>query len=234
MREGSPDADSPMKQPSPTPEALRAFYAGLGLDLAMDAARSLAAYLDMLVRWNQRMNLVGARSWQEAAELAQDSLPLARLLDQLPLPAAPRVWDLGAGAGLPGIPLRCVWKKGRYWLVEAREKRALFLRQAVFSLKLGGTEVFMGRAEDFMAREGACDVLVSRAFMPWEKLLAFAGPRVAGGGFAVFMLNESLQGRPLPAGWRLYAEAVYEAGGKRRQLCALAPLDREGQGEADA
>ncbi len=234
MREGSPDADSPMKQPSPTPEALRAFYAGLGLDLAMDAARPLAAYLDMLVRWNQRMNLVGARSWQEAAELAQDSLPLARLLDQLPLPAAPRVWDLGAGAGLPGIPLRCVWKKGRYWLVEAREKRALFLRQAVFSLKLGGTEVFMGRAEDFMAREGACDVLVSRAFMPWEKLLAFAGPRVAGGGFAVFMLNESLQGRPLPAGWRLYAEAVYEAGGKRRQLCALAPLDREGQGEADA
>ncbi len=234
MREGSPDADSPMKQPSPTPEALRAFYAGLGLDLAMDAVRSLAAYLDMLVRWNQRMNLVGARSWQEAAELAQDSLPLARLLDQLPLPAAPRVWDLGAGAGLPGIPLRCVWKKGRYWLVEAREKRALFLRQAVFSLKLGGTEVFMGRAEDFMAREGACDVLVSRAFMPWEKLLAFAGPRVAGGGFAVFMLNESLQGRPLPAGWRLYAEAVYEAGGKRRQLCALAPLDREGQGEADA
>lgn len=234
MREGSPDADSPMKQPSPTPEALRAFYAGLGLDLAMDAARSLAAYLDMLVRWNQRMNLVGARSWQEAAELAQDSLPLARLLDQLPLPAAPRVWDLGAGAGLPGIPLRCVWKKGRYWLVEAREKRALFLRQAVFSLKLGGTEVFMGRAEDFMAREGACDVLVSRAFMPWEKLLAFAGPRVAGGGFAVFMLNESLQGRPLPAGWRLYAEAVYEAGGKRRQLCALAPLDREGLGEADA
>ncbi|MCR5171150.1 MAG: 16S rRNA (guanine(527)-N(7))-methyltransferase RsmG [Desulfovibrio sp.] len=223
-----------MKQPSPTPEALRAFYAGLGLDLAMDAARPLAAYLDMLVRWNQRMNLVGARSWQEAAELAQDSLPLARLLDQLPLPAAPRVWDLGAGAGLPGIPLRCVWKKGRYWLVEAREKRALFLRQAVFSLKLGGTEVFMGRAEDFMAREGACDVLVSRAFMPWEKLLAFAGPRVAGGGFAVFMLNESLQGRPLPAGWRLYAEAVYEAGGKRRQLCALAPLDREGQGEADA
>ena len=223
-----------MKQPSPTPEALRAFYAGLGLDLAMDAARPLAAYLDMLVRWNQRMNLVGARSWQEAAELAQDSLPLARLLDQLPLPAAPRVWDLGAGAGLPGIPLRCVWKKGRYWLVEAREKRALFLRQAVFSLKLGDTEVFMGRAEDFMAREGACDVLVSRAFMPWEKLLAFAGPRVAGGGFAVFMLNESLQGRPLPAGWRLYAEAVYEAGGKRRQLCALAPLDREGQGEADA
>ncbi|MBO4296181.1 MAG: 16S rRNA (guanine(527)-N(7))-methyltransferase RsmG [Desulfovibrio sp.] len=219
-----------MKQPSPTPEALRAFYAGLGLDLAMDAARPLAAYLDMLVRWNQRMNLVGARSWQEAAELAQDSLPLARLLDQLPLPAAPRVWDLGAGAGLPGIPLRCVWKKGRYWLVEAREKRALFLRQAVFALKLGGTEVFMGRAEDFMARDGACDVLVSRAFMPWEKLLAFAGPRVAGGGFAVFMLNESLQGRRLPAGWRLHAEALYEAGGKRRQLCALAPLPGKGRG----
>ena len=52
----------------------------------------------------------------------------------------------------------------RYWLVEAREKRALFLRQAVFALKLGGTEVFMGRAEDFMAREGACDVLVTDGF----------------------------------------------------------------------
>ena len=216
-----------MKQPTPTPEALRAYYAGLGQDLAMDQAVPLAAYLDLLVRWNRRMNLVGARTWQEAALLALDSLPLARLLDRLPLPAAPCVWDLGAGAGLPGIPLRCVWKRGVWHLVEAREKRALFLRQAVFALKLEATKVFMGRAEAFMAREGACDCLVSRAFMPWERLLAFAGPRVASGGFAVFMRNESLAGAPLPEGWRLHAEAAYEAGGRARRLAVLA---REGQG----
>ena len=80
----------------------------------MDQAVPLAAYLDMLVRWNRRTNLVGARTWQEAALLALDSLPLARLLDRLPLPAAPCVWDLGAGAGLPGIPLRCVWKRSSW------------------------------------------------------------------------------------------------------------------------
>ena len=217
-----------MKQPTPSPEELRAFCAGHGHGLAPDVAAPLAAYLDMLVRWNRRMNLVGARGWQEAAALCLDSFPLARLLDELPLPEAPRTWDLGAGAGLPGIPLRTVWKRGAYELVEAREKRALFLRQAVFALKLERTGVFMGRAEDFMAKEGRCDLLVSRAFMPWERLLAFAGPHVAEGGFAVFMRGESLQGKPLPEGWRLHAEQAYDAAGRRGCLSALA---REGRGE---
>ena len=49
----------------------------------------------------------------------------------MPLPESPETWDLGAGAGIPGIPLRLVWDSGTFTLVEVREKRVLFLELGV-------------------------------------------------------------------------------------------------------
>ena len=92
--------------------------AALGRNLSAEEARLLAVYLDMLVRWNRRMNLVGPASGLEILEtLIQDSWFLADLLTEL-APQPGEILDLGAGAGLPGIPLRVFWKSGRYFLVE--------------------------------------------------------------------------------------------------------------------
>ena len=132
-----------------------------------------------LMRWNKRMNLVGARTWREAArDLLADSLELAVFLRTLQkeglMPAAPVVWDLGAGAGLPGIPLRLFWPAGDYHLVEARQKRSIFLADMCARLELPRTFVHGERAETFFAaHEGQGQVVVSRAFMPWKALLPF-------------------------------------------------------------
>ena len=78
------------------------------------------------------MNLVGARDWQTALlNLLADSFYLDQFMNGLDLPANPEIWDLGSGAGLPGIPLRIIRQDGIYRMVEAREKRALFIANAL-------------------------------------------------------------------------------------------------------
>jgi 16S rRNA (guanine527-N7)-methyltransferase len=198
-------------------EALRLLCQGLQTAPASLGAvpdnfyQNLLQYLTMLMQWNARMNLVGATCWQEAVvNLCADSWHLADFLTTLPLPPAPQCWDLGAGAGLPGLPLRLVWQPGTYTLVEAREKRALFLQNVLARCPLPGVGVFRGRAEAFMAKSPKADLVVSRAFLPWQKVLALVTPFMAPGGFVVFL---TLTPPPptLPVGWNLAQSASYTA-----------------------
>ena len=189
-----------------------------------DALAPLGAYLALLIRWNRVMNLAGAKTWRAALVLAADSFFLARFLEGLPLPAQPLTWDLGAGAGLPGIPLRMVWQAGEYHMVEIREKRAVFLHTALTRLELPRTLSVHERAEDFFARmladERPADCILSRAFMPWERLLPFVADSLAPAGRVCIAAT-----RPppdaLPAGWTLAAECAYELDGARRFFWAL-------------
>lgn len=207
-----------------------------GLEVAAPLLEALPGrlerYLQMLLAWNRAINLTGGRNRADIlARLIPDSFELAAFLESAPLaqvPAlttAPRVWDLGAGAGLPGIPLRMVWDRGDYTLVEPREKRALFLANALAQLDLPRTTVFRGTAEALFARKPhGADIILSRAFMPWEKLLPFCTPGLAPGGILIIFASEA--GADIPAPWRLLAEKAYSVGQNRRWFWAL--QDREG------
>lgn len=191
----------------------------LGLACDLDLARPLCAYLATLQKWNARMNLVGPAHWREMlAELAADSWPLARFLETLPLPEAPVCMDLGAGAGLPGIPLRMLWQQGGYIMVEVRQKRALFLRQVLALAPLPGVTIHEGRAEQALAGHAPLDMVLSRAFMPWEKLLKLVAPHLGAGGLVVILANEA-PSQALPSGWSLQAHTAY--GDKKRHFWAL-------------
>lgn len=182
----------------------------MGFALNNAQAQHITDYLYLIQKWNQSMNLVGKKLWQDVlAELIMDSLHLAKFLEENPrttndsLPSintnpqkkkyvfdnssnlalqddSLQIWDLGAGAGLPGIPLRIFWQTGKYHMVEVREKRCFFLNTVLVSLGLPNTYVFRGKAEDFMSanleKEIYADLIVSRAFMPWEKMLPFVAP----------------------------------------------------------
>ena len=96
------------------------------------------------------------------------------------VPRGARVGDLGAGAGLPGIPLAVQRPDVQVLLVERRERRAVFLRRATGELGLGNVEIFAGSAESF--RGNPVDVLVAqrvgRLRMVWRasrRLLANSG-----------------------------------------------------------
>jgi 16S rRNA (guanine527-N7)-methyltransferase len=96
-------------------------------ELSGNAIEGLAVYLELLVRWNAAFNLVGPDGWREIfTHLAADSFYLADFLSRLPLPDASQTWEFGAGAGLPGIPLRLVWTQGEYCMVERRKNGRFF------------------------------------------------------------------------------------------------------------
>lgn len=188
--------------------------ARLGRVLTDDQAGMLAVYLGLLVKWNSRMNLVGPATWTEILEtLIQDSWHLADLLQTIkPQPA--ETLDLGAGAGLPGIPLRVFWTAGDYWLVEPRQKRALFMEQAAAHMRLPRTRVLCARMEALPQARRQAGLIVSRAFMPWKKLLAEVRGYLAPGGRVLVMSNEAT-GETVD-GFALEVERDYAVAGKTR------------------
>lgn len=197
-----------------TPEQVAEICLKLGFALSPEQSACLSGYLDLLAKWNRVMNLVGRSKWQDIlSHLVVDSLYLDAFLRTLDIADTPECWDLGAGAGLPGIPLRMLWQKGSYCLVEAREKRALFLRTALASRPLPGVTVFHGRAEAFMPARPPADLIVSRAFMPWETMLDFVKNHVRAGSFCLFLTLTPLPAA-LPEGWTAEAEKRYTAGGR--------------------
>ncbi len=179
------------------------------------------------------MNLVGTSRWQDCLNtLIVDSVYLAEFLQALPLPEECKTWDLGAGAGLPGIPLRMLWQDGDYYLVEVREKRALFLENTLADLQnvqlpLVNTHVFHGKVEEFIAQNShrPPDMLVSRAFMPWVKLLQLAEPTLKPGGRVIFLANEAAPYKILPAlggvSWSVEKEAKYKVGENIRYIWCI-------------
>lgn len=194
----------------------------------------LSTYLELLMQWNKVINLVGAQSWQSTVlRLVADSFFLGKFLDSLPLPRSgedsPRTWDLGAGAGLPGIPLRMVWDKGEYCMVEAREKRAVFLSTVLARIPLPRTTVFRGRVEDFFVRQaeagtGTADLIVSRAFMPWERLLPLVRPVLAPQGMVVFLASDplpNLEVQAMPEGFTLHTQQAYTIAARQRWFWAM-------------
>jgi 16S rRNA (guanine527-N7)-methyltransferase len=201
---------------NPTPDAdqVASSAARLGRVLSAEEARLLTVYLGLLVKWNSRMNLVGPATWTEILEiLIQDSWHLADLLQTL-TPQPGQTLDLGAGAGLPGIPLRVFWQSGDYYLVEPRQKRAIFMEQAAAHMKLPRTKVICGRMEALPAARRQADLIVSRAFMPWKKLLAEVRGYLAPQGRVLVMSNETSD--ECVEGYALEQVLDYTVAGKKR------------------
>jgi 16S rRNA (guanine527-N7)-methyltransferase len=195
----------------------------LGMTCDGGTLAGLQVYLGELMRWRRAVNLVGAADWRLAlADLVADSWHLARLLQELDLPAEPVALDLGAGAGLPGLPLRLFWGAGEYWLVEVRERRCAFLRHALAKMGLASTHLFCGRAEDALARHAPVDLALSRAFLPWPEVLGLVREHLAPAGAAVIMANEPApEPGQAPEGWRLALERAYPTGRQqdRQRYC---------------
>jgi len=196
----------------------------IGCPVNNEQAKSLAIYLDQLMKWNKKMNLVGPTNWRTVFNtLVVDSLYLADFLTGLKLTDTPLSLDLGAGAGLPGIPLRAIWQTGDYWLVEVREKRALFMSSILGKIDLPGTNVFRGKAEDALTRlaesgnHATADLILSRAFMPWRKLLDFTYPMLRENGTLVILANTPPPDQSeLPSTWQLADIASYPVGKTER------------------
>ncbi|MBF0513963.1 MAG: class I SAM-dependent methyltransferase [Desulfovibrionaceae bacterium] len=215
---------------------------GLGRELTDVQARGLAVYLGLLEKWNRVTNLVGKRGWREIlSDLVADSWHVADYLSGLDCagaapagPIGPVVFDLGAGAGLPGVPLRLFWDAGTYYLIEPRRKRAAFLEAAIAAMGLARTFAVEARAEDVPGLRlagglRAC-LVVSRAFLPWREYVRLASGLVRPGGRIVVMASHGPpEGGEAPPGFTAGSSLAYGAAGYERYVwslsCASAPRE---------
>ncbi len=166
-------------------QTLREGAEALGLSLPPDTLGRLERYVGMVARWGRAVNLTGARD--------EDGVVREHLLDSLGLVAVGtrrgwfeggRLVDVGAGAGFPGLVVAALRPELEVFLVEGRERRAVFLEEAVRALGVRRVAVIWGRAE----REGrrrlaaACDVGTARAVGPLARVVGLVMPLLRVGG----------------------------------------------------
>jgi 16S rRNA (guanine527-N7)-methyltransferase len=146
-------------------------------------------YAELLLEWNQRQNLTGARTEEELrAHLAQ-----ARGMLALGWSGVRSVIDIGSGGGLPAIPLAIALSEVSFTLLDASLKKTAFLRHVAGRLGLKNVVVETGRAEQLAhaarLRE-RFDRALSRAAARPAVLLELALPFVQVGGDLVAAIGE--------------------------------------------
>ena len=140
----------------------------------------LAAYRDLLLRWNTRINLI---SDETAAEIDLRHIADCTQLQPLLPPEGP-IADIGSGAGLPGLVLAIMQPEREVHLVESDKRKAAFLVEASAQLKLPMVRVHACRVE--IAKLPPLSAITARALAPLATLLPYADKFLVPGGVAVF------------------------------------------------
>lgn len=161
--------------------------------LSPGQVRLISIYIDLLLRWNARINLTSVREPEEiVTRHFGESIFAARHLFSQPDVRAgtkPRVIDVGSGAGFPGLPIKIWAPHVQLTLIEASQKKATFLREAARSLRLASVDVFAGRAEAFRGAQG--DLVTFRAVERFESALQIAANLVGAAGWLAILVGRS-------------------------------------------
>jgi 16S rRNA (guanine527-N7)-methyltransferase len=142
--------------PRPENRILADGLARLGIDRAPGLLERFQLFIDELLTWNKKTNLVGTSDPDEVVRRhILDSLSALRLIKGRATP----ILDIGAGAGFPSVPLALADGALLFHAVEKRKKRAMFLRNVAVILGLKNLTVF---EKDVRELKGAYDTVVAR------------------------------------------------------------------------
>jgi 16S rRNA (guanine527-N7)-methyltransferase len=155
------------------------------LFIADSVAERLAAYYELLSRWNRKINLTSIDNVDEAI----DRLLLEPLVAVRHFPSNVRsVMDIGSGGGSPAIPFKLALPAVRLTMVEVKARKSAFLREAIRQLRLEETTVETARYEELLVRpelHEAYDLLSLRAVRAEARVLTSLQAFIAPGGSLV-------------------------------------------------
>jgi 16S rRNA (guanine527-N7)-methyltransferase len=170
-----------------------------------DVADRIALFMRRLLEWNQRVNLTGARSFEDLlGEHLPDSFAISKLV-----PLDSSVVDVGAGGGLPGIPFALLRPDCRVTLLEPRAKRVAFLNTAARETACKNVSVVRARLEEVASLR--FDVAVSRATFSPEEWLELGPSLLLASGRVVLLTTFAV--KPRAANARLVDSVGYETSG---------------------
>jgi 16S rRNA (guanine527-N7)-methyltransferase len=147
---------------------------------------AIRAYAEFLTTAGIERGLIGPREGERIWERhIFNCLPVTQLL-----PQGASLFDIGSGAGLPGIVIALARPDVKVTLIEPLERRVEFLNEAVAAIAASGVEiqVIRGRAQDV---KKSADFVTARAVAPMEKLKKMSWHMVKTGGSLLAMKGES-------------------------------------------
>jgi 16S rRNA (guanine527-N7)-methyltransferase len=180
--------------------------------LSLNLLQSISTYIDLLLRWNTRINLTTIRNEEEivtrhfgeslfAARHLFPPYPVASSVspvvkdfevdsanDKRPT-ANDRVADLGSGAGFPGLPIKLWAPNIALTLIESNHKKATFLRELTRALTLTDINIQNARAETLP--QATFDVVTLRAVERFSNILPTAAALLAPSGRLALLIASS-------------------------------------------
>jgi 16S rRNA (guanine527-N7)-methyltransferase len=167
-------------------EILRQGIEDFGIEASDKMLADFQKYKEILVEWNQKMNLTGIEDEKEV--FIKHFLDSVSAVTKGYIKNGMSLIDVGTGAGFPGMPLRICLPELKVTLLDSLNKRINFLQEVANQLDIDDIEFIHGRAEDFGKSEEyreKFDVATARAVAGLPILMEFCVPFVKVGGYFI-------------------------------------------------
>lgn len=172
---------------SPLEELLCESCRKIGVELNQAQLKQFMTYKDMLIEWNEKMNLTAITDDREIIlKHFVDCLALCSGADM----SGKKIIDVGTGAGFPGVPVKIACPDIDITLLDSLNKRITFLNELTKALGLEKTDCVHMRAEDGGNDKGlreSFDMCISRAVANLAVLCEYCLPFVRVGGMFISM-----------------------------------------------
>jgi len=163
-----------------------------GLSLTDRSLAQFETYFELLVDWNQRMNLTAITDHEGVMEKHfYDSLTPAFFAD---FSAVSKLIDIGAGAGFPSLPIKILFPHIKVTIVDSLNKRIHFLQELTQTLGLSDVTCIHGRAEEVAQKPDFREkypLVMARAVARLPVLLELCLPFVQVGGEFIALKGSS-------------------------------------------
>ena len=148
---------------------------------------AISKYIDLLIKWNARINLTAIRVPEEIVQrhFGESLFAAQRILAEGPVKSA---IDLGSGTGFPGVPFALLAPEVEVTLIESNQKKSTFLNELIRVLGLRNVKVFNGRAESYSQ---SADLVILRAVEKFREVLPVVLRLVSSNGRLALLIGTS-------------------------------------------
>lgn len=163
----------------------------LNIHLSEKQLQDLDTYYHLLIEWNEKINLTAITKEEDVyLKHFYDSLTLNKIISL----NNQSICDIGTGAGFPGIVLKIAFPNLQITLVESLQKRCIFLKEVIHTLKLENIEIIPERAEIYSKKvREKYDIITSRAVANIKILLEYSSPLAKINGYIIPMKGNACE-----------------------------------------